>query len=256
MGEKSMINNKGKCIKTNWKERAQTYNNIKWVNNDATINAMIKMAGNLDDKTLLDLGTGTGKVLKSFYSVYPKCKYVGLDMSLDMMKVIEDDLVVELHEGVVENLKMFQNNSFDIITARMVLHHSTDIDKAFQEAYRVLKPGGKFIVCEGTPPNRHCVEFYEEMFQYKEERHTFLSDDLTNYYINTGFQSIKVDVIVLEDMSLNNWVDNAGTPIENVEIIKKMHYEADEHIKQAYEMKILEDDIIMKWKFCVIQGEK
>ncbi|ABS40430.1 hypothetical protein [Clostridium botulinum] len=82
------------------------------------------------------------------------------------------------------------------------------------------------------------------MFKYKEYRYTFLLDDLTNLYINTGFENI-TSIIALSDMSLSNWLKNAGVTYRNIDIIRKMHYESDRLVKEACKMKVTEDDIIM-----------
>ena len=238
-----------------WPERSETYNNLDWVNNGSTLDAMIQMAGNIDQLKLLDIGTGTGKVLDAFYSVYPVSEYYGLDLNDSMMSKIQNRHY-KLCIGNVENLNMFKSNCFDIVTARMVIHHVDNLINAFNEIYRVLKPGGKLILCEGNPPNRNCIEFYEEMFKYKEKRHTFLMDDLTNLYINAGFEEIWGKVIINKNMSLNNWLENSGVAYENKEIIKRMHYQCPDVVKNAYEMKIINDDMSMTWKFSVICGKK
>ncbi|WP_252255061.1 methyltransferase domain-containing protein [Clostridium sp. ZBS12] len=243
-------------VKTDWEQRAQTYDNIKWVNRNETLGEMIDFAGNVNCKNILDVGTGTGKVLKSLKEKYPKGNYYGVDLSEGMMSKIDRSLGFNLLQSKIEDLSIFEDDFFDRVTARMVIHHSEDLNKAFNEIRRVLKPGGKFIVCEGTPPDRYSVKFYEEMFKYKENRHTFLVDDLTNLFVNSGFNNIIAKTIILNNMSLNNWLNNAGVPFRNIDIIRKMHFEADKLVKQAYNMKIVENDIIMNWKFAVICGTK
>ena len=238
-----------------WSERTETYNNLDWVNNGSTLDAMLRMAGNITGFKILDIGTGTGKVLDAFYSEYPTAEYYGLDLNASMVSKIQNS-EYKLRIGNAEDINMFGSNYFDIVTARMVMHHVDHLDRAFDEIYRILKPGGKLILCEGNPPNRNCIDFYEEMFRYKEKRHTFLMDDLTNLYINAGFDEILCGVIISKNMSLNNWVDNSGIPDENKEIIKRMHYECSDVVKKAYEMKRTNNDITMTWKFSVICGKK
>jgi ubiquinone/menaquinone biosynthesis C-methylase UbiE len=238
-----------------WSERTETYNNLDWVNNGSTLDAMLRMAGNVTDQKVLDIGTGTGKVLDVFYSKYPLAEYYGLDLNTSMMSRIQN-CEYKLRVGNVEDMNMFKSNYFDVVTARMVMHHVDHLSRAFNEIHRVLRPGGKLILCEGNPPDRNCINFYEEMFRYKEKRHTFLMDDLTNLYINAGFEEILCGVIINKNMSLNNWVDNSGIPDENKEIIKRMHYECSDTVKKAYEMKNVNNDITMTWKFSVICGKK
>ncbi|MPQ32554.1 methyltransferase domain-containing protein [Clostridium estertheticum] len=243
-------------IKTDWAERSETYNNIAWVNRDETLNEMVNFAGDLNNKNILDIGTGTGKVLKTLKSTSPNGNYYGVDISEEMMGKIDTSLGFKLSISKIEDLNSFKDNFFDIVTARMVLHHSENLDKALKEVYRVLKPGGKFIVCEGNPPDRHSVTFYEEMFKFKEERHTFILDDITNLMVNQKFFDITSKTIVLSDMSLNNWLNNAGVPFRNLDIIRKLHFQADMLVKKAYAMKVIDDDILMNWKFSVVAGTK
>jgi len=60
----------------------------------------------------------------------------------------------------------------------------------------------------------------------------------------------------MKNMSLNNWLDNSGLPFRNVDIIKKMHYNCDTSVQNAYNMKFENDDILMDWKFSVVSGIK
>lgn len=246
-------------MKTNeeyWKSRSEKYNKLKWIDKNELLECMTVFAGDVTGKRVLDLGTGTGKVLTYFKSKFPNAEYYGVDISQDMLNYIDKDLEFKLDVCAMEDLSIFEDNYFDVVTARMCIHHSDDIDKAFREVKRILKDGGLFIVCEGTPPNRQCVDFYENMFKYKEERHTFLLDDLTNWYVNEGFNEIHSKTVVSKDMSLNNWVENSGIPEENKTIIKKLHYEAPDYVKKAYAMKEENDDLIMNWKFVVVCGQK
>jgi len=57
-------------------------------------------------------------------------------------------------------------------------------------------------------------------------------------------------------MSINNWLENSGLPFRNIDIIKKMHYDCDNLVKRAYNMKFKNNDILMEWKFSVVAGIK
>lgn len=239
-----------------WNLRSEKYNKLKWVNKNNMLDDMIGFAGDVNGKKVLDLGTGTGKVLTHFKEKYPNGIYYGVDISKDMLNYIDKELGFNLNVCKMEELNIFEDNYFDVVTARMCMHHSENINKTFNEVRRVLKPGGRFIICEGTPPDRNSVDFYINMFKYKEERHTFLLDDLTNWYINEKFNDIFSKTIILENMSLNNWIENSGITEENKNIIKELHYNAPEHVKEAYSMKEKEEDLIMNWKFVVVSGQK
>lgn len=243
-------------VKTDWDQRAQFYNRLDWQKNDRLLRPIVKSAGNLQGKRVLDLGTGTGKVLITLKQEWPEAEYYGIDPSKEMMKRIDPSYEFNLCEGVMEDLKSFTDDYFDLVTARMSLHHSKDIAQAMKEIFRVLKKEGRCIICEGNPPDRDTYDFYVKMFWFKEDRITFLLDDLVNLLIRQNFKQVTSRTMVLKKMSLNNWLDNSGLPARNIEIIKKMHYECDDKIKKAYNMTILNGDILMDWKFSIVSGIK
>jgi ubiquinone/menaquinone biosynthesis C-methylase UbiE len=173
-----------------------------------------------------------------------------------MLDKIEYSDTFNLSISPIEDLCDFKDNDFDLVTARMVFHHANDLDKAMKELYRVLKPGGRFIVCEGNPPDCNTVPFYKEMFRFKEDRITFLLDDMVNLLTKNGFEKVASRTIITKNMSLNNWLDKSGLPFRNIDIIKKMHYESSSQVQKSYNMKFIDNDILMEWKFSVVYGEK
>jgi len=240
--------------KTDWSERAKFYNDLDWVNRDQLLNAIVEIATDLNNKKVLDLGTGTGKVLIALKQKYPKGRYYGVDISRDMLDKVNSSYNFNVSIGDIEKLAGFKDNDFDLVTARMVFHHAGDLDEAMQQAYRVLKPGGKFILCEGNPPDHHCLEFYKEMFRFKEDRITFLLDDMVNCLVKQNFRDIVSRTVILKSMSLNDWLAKSALPFRNVDIIRKLHFGCGDFVKKAYNMEFQDDDILMDWKFSVVSG--
>jgi ubiquinone/menaquinone biosynthesis C-methylase UbiE len=243
-------------MKTDWDDRSKSYDRLDWTSRDELLDAIVQTAEVAEGAKVLDIGTGTGKVLIALKKQYPKAEYHGIDISRGMLERIDADYDFNLSIRDMEDLWGFQDNSFDLVTARMVFHHGKNLERAMSEVKRVLRPGGSFVLCEGNPPDRYAVTFYEEMFRFKEERLTLLLDDLVNLFIRQGFRNITSRSIVLKEMSLNNWLENSGLPFRNVDIIRKMHYECDVSIQSAYNMKFRDNDILMDWKFSVVSGVK
>jgi len=242
--------------KTDWDHRSTLYNGLDWVNRDSLLKTIVETAGEFKDKKILDLGTGTGKILMALKAKNPDNDYYGVDISKGMLSNIDDSFGFHLSISPIEDLSTFNDNDFDLMTARMVFHHANNLDKALSEVHRVLKPGGMFILCEGNPPDRQTVPFYEDMFRFKEDRITYMSDDLVNLFVKEGFKEIISKTIIMKDMSLNNWLDKSGLPFRNIDIIKKMHFNCDESVQKAYNMKFVDEDILMVWKFSVVSGIK
>ncbi len=151
-------------------------------------------------EVVLDLGSGGGiDVLLSAKHVGPTGKAYGLDMTDEMLALANQNKLkagadnVEFLKGEIEHIPL-PDNSVDVIISNCVINLSADKDTVLREAFRVLKPGGRFAVSdvvtrgEVTPEIRRnvplwvgCVAGALEDSEYRDK------------LISAGFEKIEIE---------------------------------------------------------------
>lgn len=156
---------------------------------DEAVEAAIREA--LSDKpfrSLLDLGTGTGRMLELFGPEIERG--LGLDLSLDMLLLARDRLEraglkhCSVRQGDIYDLPL-ANDSFDVVILHQVLHFLDDGGRAIREAARVLRPGGRLLVVDFAP---HEQEFLREQFAHR--RLGFAPETVTQWIAASGLDPV------------------------------------------------------------------
>lgn len=110
---------------------------------------ILDMLKNRKYLSVLDMGCGTGAILEKISKENPKAFLFGLDLSENMIAEAKKKNIPKAQYviGDAENLP-YENEKFDVVICNQSFHHYPNPQKAFNEAYRVLKKSGIFIVCD------------------------------------------------------------------------------------------------------------
>ncbi|MBX4997548.1 ArsR/SmtB family transcription factor [Rhizobium lentis] len=160
------------AVKRQRAERAQAYfsrNAAEWdelrrlhAADEEVDAAVIRLLGSQPIDSLLDLGTGTGRILELLSGLYRRA--IGVDASRDMLSVARANLdksritKATVRHADILNLP-FEGQDFDLVTIHQVLHFFDQPEVAIAEAARMLRPGGRLVVIDLAP---HALEYLRD----------------------------------------------------------------------------------------------
>jgi ubiquinone/menaquinone biosynthesis methyltransferase len=124
----------------------------------------LERAGLKSGMKVVDVGIGTGLVAREAVRITGDANLVvGVDPSLGMMKNAKLPGGVRLLEGRAEAIP-FPGSHFDFLSMGYALRHINDLSVAFEEFYRVMKPGAKLCLLEITCPESYLGRFFLKMY--------------------------------------------------------------------------------------------
>ena len=149
---------------------------------------------------VLDLGSGGGiDVLLSAKRVGSTGKAYGLDMTEEMLTLANENKRkagvenVEFLKGEIENIPL-PDNSVDVIISNCVINLSADKDQVLREAFRVLKPGGRFAVSDVVTRGEIMPEIRKSVLLWVGCVAGALDeDDYRSKLVSAGFENIEIE---------------------------------------------------------------
>jgi ubiquinone/menaquinone biosynthesis C-methylase UbiE len=140
-------------------------------------------------RALLDLGTGTGRMLEMFGPAIERG--LGLDLSLDMLALARARLDraglkhCSVRQGDIYDLSL-PKDSFDVVIIHQVLHFLDDGARAIHEAARVLRPAGRLLVVDFAP---HDLEFLRD--EHAHRRLGFAPEAVSQWMKSAGLDVLQ-----------------------------------------------------------------
>lgn len=243
-------------MKDYWAIRATKYDQLQWVNNKEILTALTEFSDLQKTDKLLEVGCGTGVVA---IALSKKVKEVwASDRSTDMLaKFPATKNIRKLISDVEKDVTV--SNYFNKIIARMLFHHLTDFKSAFANCKAMLVEGGSLILQEGgvlPEKEKEVATWYANMMKLKEDRHNFTTEELVGLFKKAKFKNVEILTLVDKNFSINNWLNNSGQPKKLQKQIYNLHKNAPKNIKDFYDMRIINDEIIINSSTVLIKGTK
>lgn len=186
------------AVKQRRQERAAAYfgaNAASWdrlrslhVPEEAVEKAIVDLVGQRSFRTMLDLGTGTGRMLEILAPLYQHA--IGVDQSREMLTIARANLDrsgishAQIRQGDIFAPPV-ERGQFDLVTMHQVLHYLEQPAQAIAEAARLLRPSGQLLI----------VDFAQHELEYLREEHA---------HVRLGFS----------DRQISDWLDEAGLDLD------------------------------------------
>ncbi len=161
---------------------------------------MSTLIGGRDIDLLVDLGTGTGRMLEIFA---PRCtRAVGFDVSADMLTIARAKLDengnenCQVRQGDCANVPL-EDNVADIVILHQVLHFLDDPQRAMNEAARITRPGGTVLVADFGP---HEMEVLRD--EHAHRRLGFADEEMHNMVQSAGLYLTASDTLAAKNTQL------------------------------------------------------
>lgn len=189
-----------------FRENARQWDEIRTLHvDDAEVEDMLlSVLPHRKDQRLIDIGTGTGRILELFG---PRvAQSVGVDISREMLSLARSRLdMLDIRGCQVRQGDMYQlpveDSGFDIATLHLVLHYADDPAAVITEATRVLAPGGVLSIVDFAP---HRVEELRENHAHR--RLGFGDDECAELFDQNGLRTIGIHSLPGQPLTVKIWI--------------------------------------------------
>ena len=188
---------------------------------------MVALSGATPEARMLDLVTGGGHVARAF------APHVG--------SVLATDLTPEMIADA-EDLP-YDDASFDLVTCRIAPHHFPDVGAFVREVYRVLVPGGTFILVDSTVPEGERGAFFNRFEKLRDPSHvrSLTIDEWKRLLEGAGFTVGEVETFT-KTHDFADWTARSRTSPEDTAALARMLIEADGDTREAFAVTTDPDD--------------
>ncbi|UWE18190.1 class I SAM-dependent methyltransferase [Herbaspirillum huttiense] len=207
----------------------------------ADLQELAQIAASIPGARVLDLGCGGGH---ASFAVAPVVeKVIAYDLSEEMLNVVASAAAgrglgnLAVRQGSADRLD-FPDASFDLICTRFSAHHWRQLPQALNEVFRVLKPGGRFIVIDTAAPADVLADTYVQAIELLRDTSHVRNVSLNSWrklLRGAGF-AIASDKTWKLRLEFDSWVARMRTPQDSITAIRALWQAAPGEVKAYFDL--------------------
>ncbi len=233
---------------------ANWHQSAAWITDEGILGAQAALWDGPDDARVLDVCCGSGVVGAAFRG---KVGHItGLDLTPQMLELAATRLDA-VQRGDVYDLP-FPAASFDLVTNREVLHLLPRPELPLAQIFRVLRPGGTFIVGQMVPYGPEDAPWFFRVVKKKQPLffNNLMPEDMRRLLQGAGFiDLVEEEVFCWED--IDRWIDTWETPPLQRHEIRDLYLRAPAAVRRVHPFELRADGRIHdRWRWVLFRARK
>ena len=227
-----------------------------------SLELMVEWAQPKPSDRILDVATGTG--FTAFAFAARAGRVVATDLTANMLTqarrlAAERGLANLLFQLAEAEALPFHDGIFDIATCRLAPHHFGSVTRFLAEMYRVLRSGGKLVVCDSSSP-----EDPESFIWQQEAERTRDPSHVRNYSPSewrrmtegAGFHVDRVNTEHRSHLAFSDWVRTSGSDPATVMVLRERFLKAPPAVRNAFQIQLDGEEIRFSWMLAIVLAHR
>ena len=247
-------------------DRQASEYDAKWSTwSEETLRWLIDAADLRPTDIALDVATGGG--FTALELAARVASVVATDVSSNMLALASERALqgglrnIRFVEAPAESLPL-ASASFDVVACRIAAHHFVDVKGFISESFRVLRPGGRFVVVDTSVPDRLKVaaRWQNDVEVLRDPSHfrNYSPAEWQGFIADAGFIDIDVrDTFGGITIPLESWIAKAGCSPDQADEVRRMFAKAPETARKQFDIrKDANGETLFTWRRVLIKAEK
>ncbi|MEY8561269.1 methyltransferase domain-containing protein [Jeotgalicoccus halotolerans] len=235
-------------VKQQFGRSSDSYVNSKIHGKGEDLKTLIEMAHASKSETALDVATGGGHTANALAPVVHKV--TAMDLTPEMLVSAEKFITgnghtnVEFVEGDAEKMP-FKNGTFDLVTCRIAPHHFPNVKDFIKEVYRVLKPGGRFVLNDNVAPENDEFDFFYNKIEKLRDYSHFRAWKKTEWLSMLEAENFEIHELhrFEKHFEFEDWCNRMHLTNPEIENLTSFMLAANKNVKRKFRIQTNQDKI-------------